>query len=91
MYPSMYDGVQMFKEHKDELLNLHDAYDSDEHERKIELMRDETLSDNCSGQEFADKVNVLIRDLSSTKKVLYTGERLGRLIVKFLPAALAGE
>eukprot|EP00965_Chrysotila_dentata_P075688 2500259-Pleurochrysis_carterae.AAC.1 len=36
MYPSMYDGVQMFKELRDELANLHDAYDSDEHERQIE-------------------------------------------------------
>eukprot|EP00965_Chrysotila_dentata_P051357 1703178-Pleurochrysis_carterae.AAC.2 len=34
MYPSLYNGVQMFKELKDELANLHDAYDSDEHERK---------------------------------------------------------
>eukprot|EP00965_Chrysotila_dentata_P047883 1588359-Pleurochrysis_carterae.AAC.1 len=91
MYPSMYDGVQMLKELKDELLNLHDAYGSDEHERKIELMRDETLPDNCPGQEFADKVNVLIRDHNPYIQVPHTGERLGRLIVKFLPAALAGE
>eukprot|EP00965_Chrysotila_dentata_P034147 1136577-Pleurochrysis_carterae.AAC.1 len=40
IYPSMYDGVQAFKELKDELANLRDAYDSDEHERKIELVRD---------------------------------------------------
>eukprot|EP00965_Chrysotila_dentata_P139041 4598144-Pleurochrysis_carterae.AAC.2 len=58
----MCDGVQMFKELKDELANPHDAYDLDEHERKIKLMRDEVLLDNCSGQNFADKVNVLIRD-----------------------------
>eukprot|EP00965_Chrysotila_dentata_P183298 6052936-Pleurochrysis_carterae.AAC.1 len=31
----------MFKELKDELANLHNAYDSDEHERQIENMRDE--------------------------------------------------
>eukprot|EP00965_Chrysotila_dentata_P112969 3732213-Pleurochrysis_carterae.AAC.1 len=43
MYPSMCDGVQMFKELKDELANIHDAYDSNEHERKIKLMRDEVL------------------------------------------------
>eukprot|EP00965_Chrysotila_dentata_P149711 4943619-Pleurochrysis_carterae.AAC.1 len=51
----------MFKELKDELANLHDAYDADEHEKEIERMRDEIL-DNCTGQEFADKINVLIRD-----------------------------
>eukprot|EP00965_Chrysotila_dentata_P014570 482466-Pleurochrysis_carterae.AAC.1 len=62
MYPSMYDGVQMSKELKYELANLHDAYDADEHERGIERMRDELLPDNCSGQDFEDKVNVLIRD-----------------------------
>eukprot|EP00965_Chrysotila_dentata_P091670 3026368-Pleurochrysis_carterae.AAC.3 len=62
-YPSMHDRVQMYKELKDELANLHDAYDSEEQERKIELMRDERLlPDNCSGQDFADKGNVLIRD-----------------------------
>eukprot|EP00965_Chrysotila_dentata_P007246 235120-Pleurochrysis_carterae.AAC.1 len=56
-YPSMYDGVQMFKELKDELANLHDTYDTDEHEKEIERMRDEILLDNCTGQEFADKIN----------------------------------
>eukprot|EP00965_Chrysotila_dentata_P071740 2370042-Pleurochrysis_carterae.AAC.1 len=61
-YPSMYDGVQTYKELKDELSNLHDAHDAHEHERAIERMRDELLPDNCSGQDFADKVNVLIRD-----------------------------
>eukprot|EP00965_Chrysotila_dentata_P117140 3871165-Pleurochrysis_carterae.AAC.1 len=29
MYPSLYDGVQMFKELKHELANLHDAYVAD--------------------------------------------------------------
>eukprot|EP00965_Chrysotila_dentata_P025594 850465-Pleurochrysis_carterae.AAC.1 len=58
----MYDGVQMFKELKDDLANLHDAYDADEHEREIEHMQNETLLDNCTCQEFADKINVLIRD-----------------------------
>eukprot|EP00965_Chrysotila_dentata_P014908 493218-Pleurochrysis_carterae.AAC.3 len=62
MYPSMYDGIEMFKELKDELASLHDAYDSDEHERKIENMCDDLLPDNCTGQDFADKVNKLTRD-----------------------------
>eukprot|EP00965_Chrysotila_dentata_P168289 5557282-Pleurochrysis_carterae.AAC.1 len=65
LYPSMYDGVQMFKElFKDELANLHDAYDADEHEKKLERMRDEILFDNCTGQEFANNINILIRDHS---------------------------
>eukprot|EP00965_Chrysotila_dentata_P056251 1865836-Pleurochrysis_carterae.AAC.1 len=54
-------------------------------------MRDELLTDNCSGHDFADKVNVLIRDHNPYILVPYAGERLGRLIIKFLPAALAGE
>eukprot|EP00965_Chrysotila_dentata_P196215 6177447-Pleurochrysis_carterae.AAC.1 len=62
MYPSMYDGVQMFKEPKHELSNLHNAYDADKHEREIQRMRDDLLPDNCTGQDFADKVNALIRD-----------------------------
>eukprot|EP00965_Chrysotila_dentata_P261444 6214258-Pleurochrysis_carterae.AAC.2 len=33
LYPSMYDGMQMYKELKDELSSLHDAHDADEHER----------------------------------------------------------
>eukprot|EP00965_Chrysotila_dentata_P103746 3424254-Pleurochrysis_carterae.AAC.1 len=81
----------MFKELKDELANLHDEYDSDKHERKIELVRDEILTDNCSGQDFADKVNVLIRDHNPYIQVPYVGERLGRLIVKVLPTELVGE
>eukprot|EP00965_Chrysotila_dentata_P044643 1483562-Pleurochrysis_carterae.AAC.1 len=66
----------MYKELKDELLNLHDAHDADEHEPAIEHMRDELLSDNCSGQEFADNVNKLIRDHNPYIQVPYAGERL---------------
>eukprot|EP00965_Chrysotila_dentata_P036930 1228739-Pleurochrysis_carterae.AAC.1 len=54
-------------------------------------MRDELLPDNCSGQDFADKVNTLIRDHKPIHLGPYAGERLGRLIIKLLPAALAGE
>eukprot|EP00965_Chrysotila_dentata_P149805 4946678-Pleurochrysis_carterae.AAC.1 len=58
----MYDVlVQMFKKLNYELANLHDAYDADEHEQKIVRMSDELLPANCSGQDFADKVNILIR------------------------------
>eukprot|EP00965_Chrysotila_dentata_P147437 4866882-Pleurochrysis_carterae.AAC.6 len=67
VYPIMYDGIQMCKELKYELTNLHDAYDSDEHERKIELMRDDLLPDNCTGQGFADKVNTLIIRVITTR------------------------
>eukprot|EP00965_Chrysotila_dentata_P262682 6214640-Pleurochrysis_carterae.AAC.2 len=73
------------------LANLHDAYDLDEHEHEIERIRDEALLDNCTGQEFADTVNKLIRDHNPYIQMPYAGERLGRLIIKFLPAALAGE
>eukprot|EP00965_Chrysotila_dentata_P115687 3823257-Pleurochrysis_carterae.AAC.1 len=54
-------------------------------------MRDELLPDNCSGEDFADKVNVLIRDHNPYISVPYAGERLERLIIKFLPEALAGK
>eukprot|EP00965_Chrysotila_dentata_P041813 1387052-Pleurochrysis_carterae.AAC.1 len=54
-------------------------------------MRDELLPDNCTGHEFADKVNTLIRDHNTYIQMPYVGERLGRLIIKFSPTALAGE
>eukprot|EP00965_Chrysotila_dentata_P019319 643001-Pleurochrysis_carterae.AAC.1 len=54
-------------------------------------MRDDLLPDNCTGQDFADKVNKLIRDHNPYIQMPYVGERLKRLIIKFLPAALAGE
>eukprot|EP00965_Chrysotila_dentata_P183236 6050908-Pleurochrysis_carterae.AAC.1 len=73
LYPSMYDGVQVFKELKNELANLPDLYDADEHEKEIERRREETLLDNCSGQEFADKINVLIRDHNPYSQVPYAG------------------
>eukprot|EP00965_Chrysotila_dentata_P091846 3032209-Pleurochrysis_carterae.AAC.1 len=92
MYPSMYDGLQMFKELKHELSNLHHAYDADEHKREIERMCDGLLPDNCTGQDFADtEVNARIRDHNPYIQVPYMGERIGRLIIKFLPPALAGE
>eukprot|EP00965_Chrysotila_dentata_P184669 6095831-Pleurochrysis_carterae.AAC.1 len=81
----------MFKELKYELANLHDAYDADEHEREIDCIRDDILPDNCTGQDFADKVNTLIQDRNPYIQVPYMDERLGRLIINFLPTALAGE
>eukprot|EP00965_Chrysotila_dentata_P006443 210115-Pleurochrysis_carterae.AAC.1 len=54
-------------------------------------MRDDPLLDSCTGQEFADKVNKLIRDHNPYIQVPYVGKRLGRLVIKFLQAALAGE
>eukprot|EP00965_Chrysotila_dentata_P135633 4484203-Pleurochrysis_carterae.AAC.1 len=54
-------------------------------------MRDEILPDNCTGQDFADMVNTLIRDHNPYVQVPYVGERLGRLIIKFLSTAVAGE
>eukprot|EP00965_Chrysotila_dentata_P182191 6016357-Pleurochrysis_carterae.AAC.1 len=54
-------------------------------------MRDELLPDNCMGQEFADKVNTLIRDHNPYIQMPCVGARLGRLIIKFLPDALASE
>eukprot|EP00965_Chrysotila_dentata_P163808 5407840-Pleurochrysis_carterae.AAC.2 len=71
----MYDGVQMYKELKDKLNNLYDAHDADEHERVIECMRDELLPDNCSGQDFVDKVNTLIRDHNPYISVPYVGRK----------------
>eukprot|EP00965_Chrysotila_dentata_P069690 2302076-Pleurochrysis_carterae.AAC.2 len=82
MNPSVYDGVQMFKELKHKLANLHDAYDADEHEREVERIRDDLLPDNCTSQDFADKVNTLIRDHNPYVQVPYVGERLGRPIIK---------
>eukprot|EP00965_Chrysotila_dentata_P094022 3107516-Pleurochrysis_carterae.AAC.1 len=90
--PSMYDGKPMLKKVKDELANLHDAYDANEHENEIEHMRnDDELLDNCTGQELADKVNLLIRDHNPYIQVPYAGERLSRLIIKFLSTRLTGE
>eukprot|EP00965_Chrysotila_dentata_P065788 2179343-Pleurochrysis_carterae.AAC.1 len=77
----MCDGVQMYKELIEELSNLHDAHDADEHERAIERMRDELLPDNCLGQDFTDKANVRIRDHNPYISVPHAGERLGRLII----------
>eukprot|EP00965_Chrysotila_dentata_P181983 6009044-Pleurochrysis_carterae.AAC.1 len=45
----------------------------------------------CAMNSCADKVNKLIRDYNPYIQVPYASERLGRFIIKFLPAALAGE
>eukprot|EP00965_Chrysotila_dentata_P161688 5340534-Pleurochrysis_carterae.AAC.1 len=38
-------------------------------------MRDEALPDNCTGQDFADKVNILIRDYNPYIQMPYTPAR----------------
>eukprot|EP00965_Chrysotila_dentata_P261154 6214156-Pleurochrysis_carterae.AAC.1 len=91
-YPGTYDGVKMVSSLQTELDTVIDTDDSDKHEEIIEQMRDNHLADNCSGQEFADKVNSLIReDHNPYLEKPYDGERFGRLIIKFLPLALSAE
>eukprot|EP00965_Chrysotila_dentata_P026813 889895-Pleurochrysis_carterae.AAC.1 len=57
-----YNGVAMYEKLKGELASSTDAYDAEMHERAVEQMRDDTLHDNCSGQDYADKVQRLLRD-----------------------------
>eukprot|EP00965_Chrysotila_dentata_P014784 489423-Pleurochrysis_carterae.AAC.2 len=54
-------------------------------------MRTDLLPDNCTGQDFADKVNTHMRDHNPYIQMPYVGERFGWLIIKSFPAALAGE
>eukprot|EP00965_Chrysotila_dentata_P034085 1135214-Pleurochrysis_carterae.AAC.3 len=77
----------MFKELKDELANLHDAYDADEDKKEIERIRRHPAL-QLHGP---DKINVLIRDHNPYIQVPYASEKLSCLIIKFLPTALAGE
>eukprot|EP00965_Chrysotila_dentata_P073891 2440610-Pleurochrysis_carterae.AAC.11 len=88
----MFDGIQIVKQLKFEVVNSGNAYDdADQHKRKIERMQDERLPGNCTGQEFHDKVNILIEwhDHNPYIQMLYVGERLGQMIIKFLTLALA--
>eukprot|EP00965_Chrysotila_dentata_P231189 6198212-Pleurochrysis_carterae.AAC.2 len=41
LYPSMENGVQIFKAVKDKLANLHNTHDAEKHKRKIERDRRE--------------------------------------------------
>eukprot|EP00965_Chrysotila_dentata_P127349 4211525-Pleurochrysis_carterae.AAC.1 len=83
-----YDGVAMFNTLKAELASGTDAYDAEMHEKAVEQLRDNPLHDNCSGQDFADKIQQLLRDHNPYLPVPYTGERLGRLIIRLLPRDL---
>eukprot|EP00965_Chrysotila_dentata_P104980 3467296-Pleurochrysis_carterae.AAC.1 len=64
-HPGTFDGVAMFQELRSELLTILDVDDSDFQEMQIDQMRDTQLVDNCTGQEFTDKVNALKRDHNS--------------------------
>eukprot|EP00965_Chrysotila_dentata_P031501 1050465-Pleurochrysis_carterae.AAC.2 len=91
MYPSMYDGLQMFTKLKPRACKAA-RRGADKQEREIERMRDALLSYNCcTGQDFAEKVSTLIRDHNLYVKQPYMGKSLGRLVIKFLPTAPAGE
>eukprot|EP00965_Chrysotila_dentata_P081005 2673402-Pleurochrysis_carterae.AAC.1 len=87
-YAHHYDGVAMYKRLKSELASATDAHDAEMHERAVENMRDDVLPDNSSGQDFADKIQKLLRDHNPHLPVPYSGERLGRLMIRLLPRDL---
>ena len=55
-------------------------------------MRDEKLPNGCSSQQYADKVNTLMKDhLPHLTSVDLSGIKLSKAIINFMPAACATE
>ena len=62
------------------------------HEKAWEAMRDEALPNGCSSQQFADKVNTLLKDhVPHLASVDLSGVKLSKAIVNFMPSACATE
>eukprot|EP00965_Chrysotila_dentata_P176482 5827242-Pleurochrysis_carterae.AAC.1 len=87
----MYDGVQMYKELKEELDDLHDAHATQTNMNKQSSACATSCCPTTGRARISPTKSTLIRDYDPYISVPYAGERLDRLTIKFLPAALAGE
>ena len=62
------------------------------HEKQWETMRDEQLPNGCSSQQYAQKVNKLMKDhLPHFKTINLSGDNLGNALIDFMPRAVAQE
>ena len=62
-----------------------------EHDRAIESARDSVLPDGCAAQDFADKINGLLKDHLPYGTHTYEGEKLGLFIFELLPMVNGAE
>ena len=87
----LYNGVQML----DKISALHGDVglldDPRDHDRAVEAMRDTTLPDGCSAEDFADKVNTLISVHADHLERPFDAEGLGKFIIRLMPAANGAE
>ena len=90
-YDECYKGDAMVKD----LLALRGTTGQHEevqdHDREVERMRDEPLPDGCSVDDYAYRVNELIRDHVDHLERPLQGAALGRFIVRMMPAVNASE
>ena len=86
-----HDGVGMINE----LIALRGSIGQHEevqdHDREVERMRDEPLPDGCSVDDYAYRVNELIRDHVGHLERPLEGAALGKFIVRLMPKANSQE
>ena len=86
-----YNGVDMLTE----LCSLTGSVglldDPRDHDREVEKMRDNVLPDGCMAQEYADRVNTLVKDHLDHLERPLAGANLGRFLILLMPAANAAE
>ena len=65
--------------------------DPRDHDRAVESMRDEKLSDGCAAQDYADLVNELITEHVGHLERPLEGTALGKFIILLMPEKNSSE
>ena len=86
-----YDGVMMWKALAALELAPSTFAERREHDRAIESARDSVLPDGCAAQDFADKINNLLKDHLPYGTQSYEKEKLGLFIFELLPFVNGAE
>jgi hypothetical protein len=86
-----YDGVAMWTELAALRTSGVREYDQGKYEKVSEKIRDTPLPDNVTPQAFSERINLFQVHVNPYLEVEYTGERLGRFILKQLPASLGSD
>ena len=86
-----FNGIAMFLAIVNDSKKVVDDVDQLTYQKAMEKLRDNKLGDNCTAQQFSDRVNLFTAKVNPFMEVPLAGERLSRFILDFLPEVLSSD
>ena len=88
--PDSFDGETMWKDLVAGLTVVESDVDAKKHQKEFERMRDTPLADNCSVQQWQERI-VSLTWANDHTEVPVAGERLSKIFLDMMPKALSSD